>query len=488
MAGKEKTEDFEDDFEIDAFDAEDDSFSDGAETLPGGSEVSSPKTSQTPAPQKKKSGGAIFGLLLLGLLGGGAWYGYQNNLIPGLDPSGPSPGNESVIPGLPLSDEQLSAPADDSAAAFQQDGAAMPPQPEPSSASLTNDGSLSEGAVPADTESEALVETPALVSPSNTEGDVLTPMPELSGDSLAALQPLESPDTQEISGAAEKDGAALESDGADSLSVSTTDIDSLSASSESDGSLSFSGSASETSSEVPEVTDTPSDPLLEPAPETQITSDSAPEESGASPSEATEAETQDVEGTAAAEISDSTIAPLDEDSLLSETEKSVDAVTEIDPVVAAEPEGSPEPQFVEDAPDASAPPSPAPAVADQASETPKSEPAASDKDVASTAAPVTTANGDKVVQGALGDKGIAQPAQNAVPDKSPKADVVKKPAPIKWTLKSASPDFAVLYDRRTGDVKTVEVGDRVSGLGKIQSITRINGKWVVKGTGGKISQ
>ncbi|MCC7160035.1 MAG: hypothetical protein IT281_10950, partial [Ignavibacteria bacterium] len=68
---------------------------------------------------------------------------------------------------------------------------------------------------------------------------------------------------------------------------------------------------------------------------------------------------------------------------------------------------------------------------------------------------------------------------------SPPKKVMPSPT---WKLKSAQPGSAVLYDSRTGDVKTVEVGDRVSGIGKVKSISQVNGKWVVKGTSGKVSQ
>jgi hypothetical protein len=57
-----------------------------------------------------------------------------------------------------------------------------------------------------------------------------------------------------------------------------------------------------------------------------------------------------------------------------------------------------------------------------------------------------------------------------------------------WTLKSASPGRAVISNSAAGDYKTVVVGDTVTGLGKITSITETTSGWIVTGTKGKISE
>ncbi|MCB1784377.1 MAG: hypothetical protein KDI13_10340 [Alphaproteobacteria bacterium] len=64
---------------------------------------------------------------------------------------------------------------------------------------------------------------------------------------------------------------------------------------------------------------------------------------------------------------------------------------------------------------------------------------------------------------------------------------VEKPAPV-WKLRSAQPGRAVIYDQRTDEMKTVEVGDTVAGIGKILSVSNETGKWVVRGTRGEIKQ
>ncbi len=64
----------------------------------------------------------------------------------------------------------------------------------------------------------------------------------------------------------------------------------------------------------------------------------------------------------------------------------------------------------------------------------------------------------------------------------------KKITPTSWQLRSAQPGMAVIFDPATGNMQSIEVGDRVQGIGRIQSITIVNGKWVVRGSTGKISQ
>jgi hypothetical protein len=72
-----------------------------------------------------------------------------------------------------------------------------------------------------------------------------------------------------------------------------------------------------------------------------------------------------------------------------------------------------------------------------------------------------------------------------------KTPVVAKLKPIlkqTWSLKSAGSSKAILSDKATGDLKTVRVGDVVSGLGRIVSISNSNSSWVVKGTLGSVSE
>ncbi len=58
---------------------------------------------------------------------------------------------------------------------------------------------------------------------------------------------------------------------------------------------------------------------------------------------------------------------------------------------------------------------------------------------------------------------------------------------IEWILRSAQPGKAVLSFGKSNDLRTIEVGDQISGLGKITFIGLKDGLWVVKGDQGKVS-
>lgn len=95
------------------------------------------------------------------------------------------------------------------------------------------------------------------------------------------------------------------------------------------------------------------------------------------------------------------------------------------------------------------------------------------------------------------------PAFVPVPEK-PKTPEVKKaqasePAPVKkasapvkastvWRMRSAQPGKAVVSPQGSSDMRNVEVGDTLDGIGKIQSIAMVSGCWVIEGTRGKILQ
>ena len=56
-----------------------------------------------------------------------------------------------------------------------------------------------------------------------------------------------------------------------------------------------------------------------------------------------------------------------------------------------------------------------------------------------------------------------------------------------WELRSARSGEAMI-SRSGGALQTVRVGDNVPGLGQIQSISQMGGSWVVRGSGGSVSQ
>jgi len=63
----------------------------------------------------------------------------------------------------------------------------------------------------------------------------------------------------------------------------------------------------------------------------------------------------------------------------------------------------------------------------------------------------------------------------------------KKPA-LTWIMRGARPGVATISLRGSNDVKQVEVGDYVMGLGRIRSINNENGRWVIRGSDKTLSQ
>jgi len=59
---------------------------------------------------------------------------------------------------------------------------------------------------------------------------------------------------------------------------------------------------------------------------------------------------------------------------------------------------------------------------------------------------------------------------------------------VKWVLKSAQPGKATISAQGSNDLRNIEVGNVITGLGRIKSISVENGLWVVRGTRGQVSQ
>ncbi|MGH1398086.1 MAG: hypothetical protein ACRBCT_02620 [Alphaproteobacteria bacterium] len=82
-----------------------------------------------------------------------------------------------------------------------------------------------------------------------------------------------------------------------------------------------------------------------------------------------------------------------------------------------------------------------------------------------------------------------KPVQKTVAKATPKASPAKAASQkIQWALRAAQPGQASIAPRGSNELKTVRVGDSVDGLGRIQSIAIENGKWVVRGTKGLVTQ
>ncbi len=59
---------------------------------------------------------------------------------------------------------------------------------------------------------------------------------------------------------------------------------------------------------------------------------------------------------------------------------------------------------------------------------------------------------------------------------------------VRWILKSAQPGQAYISRSGQDDMISVRVGDSVAGIGRVRSVDTENGRWVIEGTEGRISQ
>lgn len=73
------------------------------------------------------------------------------------------------------------------------------------------------------------------------------------------------------------------------------------------------------------------------------------------------------------------------------------------------------------------------------------------------------------------------------PPAAPSAKPAAEPA-VRWVLKGAQPGRAMVARAGESDIQNVAVGDTLPGLGRITAIVYQDGKWVVEGTRGRISQ
>ena len=58
---------------------------------------------------------------------------------------------------------------------------------------------------------------------------------------------------------------------------------------------------------------------------------------------------------------------------------------------------------------------------------------------------------------------------------------------VSWVLRSAQPGAAMVVPKTGGDMRTVRVGDNLSGLGRIIAIEQRGSRWVVQGTQGTLT-
>lgn len=84
------------------------------------------------------------------------------------------------------------------------------------------------------------------------------------------------------------------------------------------------------------------------------------------------------------------------------------------------------------------------------------------------------------------------PRPAAVQTSIAKPLAAQKPSAVakvpRYVLRSAQPGRASVAQKGANDVRNIAVGDTLKGLGRITSIQRENGLWVVRGTKGRVSQ
>lgn len=90
------------------------------------------------------------------------------------------------------------------------------------------------------------------------------------------------------------------------------------------------------------------------------------------------------------------------------------------------------------------------------------------------------------------DKSQAQKTVSAAD--TPKEATAPKPVSVSpqphvtgWALRSAQPGSAMVVPKAGGDMRTIRVGDSLSGLGRITAIELRGSKWVVQGTQGTLT-
>ena len=203
MSGKNNTDNFDDDFDFDALDGDDsqlDSPQDSSVALDD-------DTAQPSGKKKKSSGGLVIGVLALALLGGGSWYALQSGLVPGMSASDLNP----LSSGSDNESDDVAQEIDESAGVDGLDG--LPPMPDVNTdqadAELAETDSADGDVIEVNVEEVSQVE----VSEVTGDDDVLTPMPDLSGESAEInLEPL-ADDLSElsdlgVSSSAERDGVS----------------------------------------------------------------------------------------------------------------------------------------------------------------------------------------------------------------------------------------------------------------------------------------
>lgn len=86
---------------------------------------------------------------------------------------------------------------------------------------------------------------------------------------------------------------------------------------------------------------------------------------------------------------------------------------------------------------------------------------------------------------------VAPPSPKVKPAEKIAEKTITKPTKKEsqiWVIRAAQSGSAVIYNKTTREMLSVEINDNVAGIGRIKSIKTVDGRWVITGTSGKIKQ
>ncbi len=119
----------------------------------------------------------------------------------------------------------------------------------------------------------------------------------------------------------------------------------------------------------------------------------------------------------------------------------------------------------------------------------KASPVASDTRSVSDLSPATPEIDDVAVI----DEPAPQPVKTVAParvtgTKGTGSKKIVATAPVRWQLRSAQDGSAMISKAGESDMRSIQVGETVPGLGRITAISKMGGGWVVQGTQSRLTQ
>ena len=94
----------------------------------------------------------------------------------------------------------------------------------------------------------------------------------------------------------------------------------------------------------------------------------------------------------------------------------------------------------------------------------------------------------EIVEPVVQEENPKEPEIADVAPQKPKPKVKKALPKPKWVIRAAQSGKAVIFDKNSKEMVSIEVNDKVNGIGRVKAIKIIDGRWVIIGTTGKIEQ